>query len=100
MKNQKPPKKYQKKRRINIAPVNAFVPPQSKLSAEELKKQMEKKVNYKSKKKQKLMKGNKHYKKKRRESKGTKKFLHVRKDIFIFVIHMSQLIKIGLGIQK
>ena len=42
MKNQKLPKKYQKKQRINIAPVNAFVPPQSKLSAEELKKQMEK----------------------------------------------------------
>jgi len=42
MKNQKPPKKYQKKRRINIAPVNAFIPSQSKLSAEELKKQMEK----------------------------------------------------------
>ena len=40
------------------------------------------------------------YKKKRRELKGAKKLLHVRKDIFIFVIHMSQLIKIGLGIQK
>ena len=42
MKNQKPPKKYQKKRRINIAPVNAFVPSQSTLSAEELKEQMKK----------------------------------------------------------
>ena len=42
MKNQKLPKKYQKKQRINIAPVNAFIPPQSKLSEEELQKQMEK----------------------------------------------------------
>ena len=41
MKNQKLPKKYQKKQRINIAPVNAFVPPQSKHSAEELQKQKE-----------------------------------------------------------
>ena len=46
------------------------------------------------------MKRNKIYKKKKRESKETKKLLHVREDIFIFVIHMSQLIKIGLDIQK
>ena len=31
--------------------------------------------------------------KKRRELKGTKKLLHAREDIFIFVIHMSQLIE-------
>ena len=54
MKNQKLPKKYQKKQRINIAPVNAFVPPQSKLSAEELQKQMEKESELQKEKKAKV----------------------------------------------
>ena len=100
MKNQKLPKKYQKKQRINIAPVNAFVPHNLNFLQKNCRNKWKKKVNYKRKKKQKLMKGNKLCKKKRRESKGTKKLLHVKEDIFIFVIRMSQLIKIGLGIQK
>ena len=44
MKGQKLPKKYQKKQGISIAPVNAFVPPQSKLSSNELRKQLDKDV--------------------------------------------------------
>ena len=44
MKGQKLPKKYQQKQGISIAPVNAFVPPQSKLSSDELRKQLDKDV--------------------------------------------------------
>ena len=40
--NRKLPKKYQEKPKVQIAPVNAFVPPQSKLSKEELDIQMKK----------------------------------------------------------
>jgi hypothetical protein len=36
------PKKYQEKPKVQISPVNAFVPPQSKLSKEELNIQLEK----------------------------------------------------------
>jgi hypothetical protein len=35
------PKKYQEKPKVQISPVNAFVPPQSKLSKEELNIQLE-----------------------------------------------------------
>ena len=38
--NRKLPKKYQKEEKV-IMPVNAFIPPQSKLSPEELDKQLE-----------------------------------------------------------
>ena len=40
--NRKLPKKYQKKPKFQTTPVNAFVPPQSKLSKEELDIQMKK----------------------------------------------------------
>ena len=40
LKKWKLPKKYQEKPKVQIAPVNAFVPPQSKLSKEELDAQM------------------------------------------------------------
>ena len=40
MMNRKLPKKYLKKNTV-VAPVNAYVPPQSKLSPEELDKQLE-----------------------------------------------------------
>ena len=40
--NRKLPKKYQERPTVHIAPVNAFVPPQSKLSKEELDAQMNK----------------------------------------------------------
>jgi len=40
--NRKLPKKYQEKPTVQITPVNAFVPPQSKLSKEELDAQMNK----------------------------------------------------------
>jgi len=42
MMGRKLPKKYQEKPKVQIAPVNAFVPPQSKLSKEELDAQMKK----------------------------------------------------------
>ena len=40
--NRKLPKKYQEKPKVQTTPVNAFVPPQSKLSKEELDAQMNK----------------------------------------------------------
>ena len=40
--NRKLPKKYQEKPKVQTTPVNAFVPPQSKLSKEELDAQMKK----------------------------------------------------------
>ena len=40
--NRKLPKKYQEKPKVQTTPVNAFVPPQSKLSKEELDIQMKK----------------------------------------------------------
>ena len=40
--NRKLPKKYQEKPTVQITPVNAFVPPQSKLSKDELDAQMNK----------------------------------------------------------
>jgi hypothetical protein len=42
MMGQKLPKKYQEKPKVQIAPVNAYVPSQSKLSKEELELQMKK----------------------------------------------------------
>jgi len=42
MKGQKLPKKYQQKQGVSITPVNAFVPPQSKLSKDELEEQLNK----------------------------------------------------------
>tara|TARA_B110001450_G_C17576575_1_gene463101 strand:+ start:719 stop:1120 length:402 start_codon:yes stop_codon:yes gene_type:complete len=42
MMGRKLPKKYQEKPKVQITPVNAFVPPQSKLSKEELDIQMKK----------------------------------------------------------
>ena len=42
MMGRKLPKKYQEKPTVQITPVNAFVPPQSKLSKEELDAQMKK----------------------------------------------------------
>ena len=42
MMGRKLPKKYQEKPKVQIAPVNAFVPPQSKLSKEDLDVQMAK----------------------------------------------------------
>ena len=42
--NRKLPKKYQERPTVHIAPVNAFVPPQSKLSKEELDIQMKKRL--------------------------------------------------------
>ena len=42
MMGRKLPKKYQEKPKVQITPVNAFVPPQSKLSKEELDAQMNK----------------------------------------------------------
>ena len=42
MKGQKLPKKYQQKKGVSITPVNAFVPPQSKLSKNELREQLNK----------------------------------------------------------
>jgi len=47
IKGQKLPKKYQQKQGVSIAPVNAFVPPQSKLSKNELKEQLSKDVEEK-----------------------------------------------------
>ena len=44
MMGRKLPKKYQEKPTVQITPVNAFVPPQSKLSKEELDAQMNKEV--------------------------------------------------------
>ena len=44
MKGQKLPKKYQQKQGVSITPVNAFVPPQSKLSKDELREQLNKEV--------------------------------------------------------
>ena len=44
MKGQKLPKKYQQKQGVSITPVNAFVPPQSKLSKDELEEQLNKEV--------------------------------------------------------
>ena len=43
MKGQKLPKKYQQKQGVSITPVNAFVTPQSKLSKNELREQLNKK---------------------------------------------------------
>ena len=45
MMGRKLPKKYQEKPKVQIAPVNAFVPPQSKLSKEELDAQMKKEAD-------------------------------------------------------
>ena len=42
MMGRKLPKKYQEKPKVQTTPVNAFVPPQSKLSKEELDAQMKK----------------------------------------------------------
>ena len=42
MMGRKLPKKYQEKPKVQTTPVNAFVPPQSKLSKEELDTQMKK----------------------------------------------------------
>ena len=42
MMGRKLPKKYQEKPKVQTTPVNAFVPPQSKLSKEELDIQMKK----------------------------------------------------------
>ena len=47
MMGRKLPKKYQEKPKVQIAPVNAFVPPQSKLSKEELDIQMKKEAEEK-----------------------------------------------------
>jgi hypothetical protein len=45
--NRKLPKKYQEKPKVQTTPVNAFVPPQSKLSKEELDIQMKKEAEVK-----------------------------------------------------
>ena len=45
--NRKLPKKYQEKPKVQTTPVNAFVPPQSKLSKEELDIQMKKEAEEK-----------------------------------------------------
>ena len=45
--NRKLPKKYQEKPKVQTTPVNAFVPPQSKLSKEELDIQMKKETEEK-----------------------------------------------------
>src|SRR5210317_1967314 len=47
------PKKYQEKPKVQISPVNAFVPPQSKLSKEELNIQLEKEAEERKAKKDK-----------------------------------------------
>ena len=62
MKGQKLPKKYQQKQGISIAPVNAFVPPQSKLSKIELREQLNKEleeIKLKAQKEHELRKENK-----------------------------------------
>ena len=51
--NRKLPKKYQKEEKL-IMPVNAYVPPQSKLSKEELEKQMEKEAKERQEKEEAL----------------------------------------------
>ena len=50
------PKKYQEKPKVQISPVNAFVPPQSKLSKEELNIQLEKEAEERKAKKEKAFK--------------------------------------------
>ena len=62
MKGQKLPKKYQQKQGISIAPVNAFVPPLSKLSKNELREQLNKEAEerkYKAQKESELRQENK-----------------------------------------
>ena len=43
MKGQKLPKKYQQKQGIGVSPVNAYVPPQSKLNSNELRQENKRK---------------------------------------------------------
>ena len=50
------PKKYHEKEKVQIAPVNAYVPPQSKLSKEELDVQIKKEAEAKKLKDQKAFK--------------------------------------------
>ena len=50
------PKKYQEKPKVQISPVNAFVPPQSKLSKEELNIQLEKEAEERKAKEDKAFK--------------------------------------------
>ena len=50
------PKKYQEKPKVQISPVNAFVPPQSKLSKEELNIQLKKEAEERKVKKEKAFK--------------------------------------------
>ena len=50
------PKKYQEKPKVQITPVNAFVPPQSKLSKEELNIQLEKEAEERKAKEEKAFK--------------------------------------------
>ena len=62
MKGQKLPKKYQQKQGVSITPVNAFVPPQSKLSKNELREQLNKEAEerkYKAQKESELRQENK-----------------------------------------
>ena len=61
--NRKLPKKYHVKEKVQIAPVNAYVPPQSKLSKEELQFQMKKEAEERKIKEQKA------YEKKQEEMK-------------------------------
>ena len=51
--NRKLPKKYMKQNEV-VTPVNAYVPPQSKLSPEELDKQLEQELNVRKQKEQAL----------------------------------------------
>jgi len=51
--NRKLPKKYMKQN-VVVTPVNAYVPPQSKLSPEELDKQLEQELNVRKQKEQAL----------------------------------------------
>jgi len=50
------PKKYQEKPKVQITPVNAYVPPQSKLSKEELDAQLKKEAEEKKAKEEKAFK--------------------------------------------
>jgi len=63
MMGRKLPKKYQEKPKVQITPLNAYVPPQSKLSKEELELQMKKEAEERKIKEQKA------YEKKQEEMK-------------------------------
>ena len=81
MKGQKLPKKYQQKQGVSIAPVNAFVPPQSKLSKNELREQLNKEAE---ERKLKAQKDNELRKENKRKGKGRKEKKNNMNRVFLF----------------